>query len=198
MNTQTASVNTVRRRIFWISFAALIVVFDQISKWAMTEVIFRPYLNLPAQGFFDWYANTPERLDFLSIPITSFFNLVMVWNTGVSFGMLGDHGASAPLILIGFASIITLIFLVWMMRVSDHLNGICFALIVGGALGNIIDRARFGAVIDFLDFHAFGYHWPAFNVADMCVVLGVFFLVFLTITFELRAKDRYSNSSSEK
>jgi signal peptidase II len=191
MNNQPSSINAPRRRIFWMSLAALIILCDQISKWAMTEVIFRPYLNLPAQGFTDWYINTPERLDFLSIPITSFFNLVMVWNTGVSFGMLGDHGANAPIILIALASVITIIFLIWMMRISDHLHGICFAMIIGGAVGNIIDRARFGAVIDFLDFHLYGYHWPAFNIADMSVVMGVGLLVILTITFDLLAKDRY-------
>ena len=190
-------VNAAKRRMLWLGFALFIVLLDQISKWAITETVFRPQLGQTGTGFLDWYGTThSEFLPFISIPMTSFFNLVMVWNTGVSFGMFGDHGASAPLILIIMASAITLFFVIWMMRVSDHLHGFCFALIIGGAIGNIIDRARFGAVIDFLDFHAYGYHWPAFNVADMAVVVGVCLLIILSIAFDLLAKGRYRNPAS--
>lgn len=191
METISKPINALRRRIFWLALAVLIIALDQVSKWMITEGLYRPMIGEPSLDLLAWYQNTPELIPFLRLEITSYFNLVMVWNTGVSFGMLGDHGANAPMILIALASAITLIFLIWMMRINDHPHGVCFALIIGGALGNIIDRARFGAVIDFLDFHAYGYHWPAFNIADMCVVVGVILLMAVSIGFDLVTKHRY-------
>jgi signal peptidase II len=110
------------------------------------------------------------------IKITSFFNLVKVWNKGVSFGMFNNL-ANGQVIL----SILTLLiagfvlYLLW--KSKDKYSMIYLSLIFGGAIGNLIDRIRFGAVADFLDFHIGELHWPAFNIADSIVCIGVFMIL---------------------
>lgn len=106
------------------------------------------------------------------VPVTGFLNLVLVWNPGVSFGMLQGLGALGPWLLTGFAVAICAGLLVWLARDGRPATRLGIGLVLGGALGNIVDRLRFGAVLDFLDFHAIGYHWPAFNVADSAIVVG--------------------------
>lgn len=187
------------RRVIWIGLAFDIFLIDQISKWWITEIIFRPKIT-GQDGFnlLDWYLNTPTILSYIQIEITSFFNLVMAWNTGVSFSLFSGYGVYMPYILIAVASGITVIFARWLWRAESHLHGIACALVIGGALGNIIDRARFGAVIDFLDVHAYGYHWPAFNVADMAVVSGVFLLIITSLFFDIKRHARYRKRSKNK
>lgn len=107
------------------------------------------------------------------IEIAPFFNLVLNWNRGVSFGLLYNHHDMMPAALTAVAGLITCALLAWLWRAEQRLLAFGLGLTVGGALGNIADRVRFGAVRDFLDFHAFGWHWPAFNVADSAVVIGV-------------------------
>jgi signal peptidase II len=104
--------------------------------------------------------------------VTPFFNLVLVWNRGVSFGMLSGDPAWGPWYLTGMSAAIGAFLIVWLYRESRVVTRVALWLVLAGAVGNIIDRLRFGAVIDFLDFHAFGYHWPAFNVADSAIVVG--------------------------
>jgi signal peptidase II len=104
--------------------------------------------------------------------ITSYFNLVMVWNTGVSFGLL-RAGEEGRWLLIPLSLGIVAVLLVWLARAETRSLSLALGLVIGGALGNVIDRLRFGAVADFFDFHIAGYHWPAFNVADAAIVLGV-------------------------
>jgi len=113
--------------------------------------------------------------------ITSFFNLVMVWNRGVSFGMFSEHPEWMPIILTVVALGITAILIGWLWKAENKTTTIALSLVIGGAIGNVIDRVRFGAVVDFLDFHAFGYHWPAFNVADAAIFIGVVLLLIETI-----------------
>ena len=113
-----------------------------------------------------------------STAITPFFNLVTVWNPGISFGMLQDI-PNGQWVLSGVAIVIVVFLLAWMSKVDDRFTAIALGLIIGGALGNIIDRIRFAAVFDYLDFHAFGYHWPAFNLSDSFIFIGVF-LLFIT------------------
>ena len=158
------------KRIIWLGIALAVVILDQISKWVITDMVF----------------SAPDI--FTPIEITSFFNIVIAWNTGVSFSMFSDSGEYMPYILIAVASLIAIMFGFWLWKAKKHMFGICYALIIGGALGNIIDRARFGAVVDFLDFHALGYHWPAFNVADMAVVTGITMLIIFSLFFEKSAK----------
>ncbi|QDO95830.1 signal peptidase II [Ferrovibrio terrae] len=111
------------------------------------------------------------------ITVTPFFNLVMVWNTGVSFGMFSEDSAGRSWTLIAVSFVVTVWLLWWLWRAHSRLVAVALGMIIGGAIGNVIDRYRFGAVFDFLDFHAFGWHWPAFNVADCAIVVGVLLLL---------------------
>jgi signal peptidase II len=111
--------------------------------------------------------------------VTSYFNLVLVWNRGVSFGLMGGNDGDLQrwalvALAVGVAAVLT----VWLARgVDDPLQRWSFRLIVAGAVGNAIDRVVHGAVVDFLDFHYAGWHWPAFNVADSAIVVGAALLV---------------------
>ena len=118
-----------------------------------------------------------NNLQFPIVKITDFFNLVIVCNKGVSFGMFNnfDH-AKYFIFLINILIIICLFF--WLFKNSKKYIDFSLSFIIGGAFGNLIDRAVNGAVADFLDFHLFGYHWPAFNLADSFVFIGVFMLMF--------------------
>jgi signal peptidase II len=112
-----------------------------------------------------------------AVAVTPFLNLVVVWNRGVSFGMFASAGALMPWLLSGLALAVVVALGFWLRRVEHPLAGAALGLIIGGALGNVIDRVRFGAVVDFLDFHALGYHWPAFNVADSAICVGAALLL---------------------
>ena len=105
--------------------------------------------------------------------ITPFFNLVMAWNRGISFGMLNREMPWQNFVLAALAFAVVVVLLVWLWRTRQPWPATGIGLVAGGALGNAIDRIRFGAVADFFDFHLFGYHWPAFNVADSAIVVGV-------------------------
>lgn len=109
--------------------------------------------------------------------VTGFFNLVTVWNRGVSFGLFSNASHIGPWALSAVAAVISVILVFWLRKTENRLLGVGLGMILGGAIGNVIDRVRFGAVFDFLDFHAVGYHWPAFNLADCGVVVGVFFVL---------------------
>jgi signal peptidase II len=106
------------------------------------------------------------------VEVAPFFNLVLVWNRGVSFGLLNGAGGSSPWWLIGLAVAIAALLIVWLWRETRALARVALWLVIAGAVGNVADRLRFGAVVDFLDFHVNGYHWPAFNVADSAIVVG--------------------------
>jgi signal peptidase II len=106
------------------------------------------------------------------ILIAPFFDLVLVWNRGVSFGLLNGAGGSSPWWLIGLAGVIAALLIAWLWRETRALPQAALWLVLAGALGNVADRLRYGAVVDFLDFHLGGYHWPAFNVADSAIVIG--------------------------
>jgi len=133
-----------------------VVVLDQITKWWVIEVVMQP-----------------PRV----IPVTFFLNLVMGWNKGVSFGLLNQDSPYNAWVLSALALAITVGLLIWLARVRRRGLALAIGLVVGGALGNVIDRLRFGAVADFLDFHAFGLHWPAFNVADTGISIGAAIIV---------------------
>lgn len=172
--------------------AFLFVLADQLSKWAVTEMMIRPALGPDAGAplaFFAWLTGAPPRLPFAAVEVLPFFNIVMVWNKGVSFGLFNQGSDYGPLLLSFLSLVIAGIFLVWLFRTTSKLQGLAIAMVIGGAIGNVIDRARFGAVVDFLDVHISGYHWPAFNIADSCICVGVFLLIIYAFFFETREKD---------
>ena len=107
------------------------------------------------------------------IPVLPFFDLVMVWNRGISYGLFQSEGLSGTLILTLF-SLIAIAALSWWLTKTDRVfPAIGLGLVIGGALGNVIDRILYGAVADFFHFHAFGRDWYVFNVADAAITIGV-------------------------
>jgi signal peptidase II len=105
--------------------------------------------------------------------ITSFFNLALTYNRGISFGLFnGGAGLNAVLFSLAAATIVAVL-VYWLSRASSPFLAVAIGLIIGGAVGNVIDRIRLGAVVDFLDFHVGALHWPAFNLADSAICIGV-------------------------
>jgi signal peptidase II len=149
------------RFLAWLGLAGLVFLLDQASKlWVL--------------GSFALH----ERL-----AVTSFFNLVLVYNPGASFSFLADAGGWQRWFFVVLALGISAWLVVMLRRhASERLLPAALALVLGGALGNVIDRLRFGAVVDFLDFHFAGWHWPAFNVADSAITVGVVLLLWQQFT----------------
>ena len=179
-------------KIPYIILIILFFVTDQFSKWVMTEIIIRPSLYGDigvSRTLWEWLADAPARLPFTSIEILPFFNIVMVWNQGISFGLFNGGQNYGVFLLIVLALIIIAIFSVWLFRCSSRLQLLGIAMVIGGALGNIMDRVRFGAVVDFMDVHMMDYHWPSFNISDSCISIGVFLLIIYAFFFENREKD---------
>jgi signal peptidase II len=128
-----------------------------------------------------------------SMVVTPFFNLVLVWNRGISFGMFNEGSAYGAYLLSALSLIIVGFFITWLRKIDHKPLQIAICTVIAGALGNVIDRLIYGAVVDFLDFHAFGYHWPAFNIADSAVVLGIAFIICDSIFFEPKRKGSQDN-----
>ena len=108
-----------------------------------------------------------------TIRLTPFFNLLLTHNAGITFGMFNNGETANALIFSGLALIVVLVLVNWLRRVETLFLAVSIGLIIGGAAGNVIDRLLEGSVVDFLDFHAGSWHWPAFNVADSAICLGV-------------------------
>lgn len=140
--------------IMGIVVALLTIAADASSKWFLLQVL-------------DITHRPP-------IEMTEFFNMVAVWNRGISFGIFSDY--NQPFMLIGLSFAIVIVLLIWLSRCQSRFIAISLGLIIGGAIGNAIDRLRFGKVFDFLDFHIMGWHWPAFNIADSTIFIGVVLL----------------------
>lgn len=109
--------------------------------------------------------------------VSSFLNLRLSWNTGVTFGLFADYAKWMPYILIAVTLLILVVLLNWLRRATTIYASLGLGFVMGGAIGNVLDRFRYGAVVDFLDFHIGQYHWYSFNVADSAIVLGVGFLL---------------------
>lgn len=122
------------------------------------------------------------------IEVTSFFNLVPVWNSGVSFGLFRDYPSVVSWVIPLLACAVILWLISELSRLSTS-QQIGAGFIAGGALGNVIDRLRFGRVVDFLDVHLAGYHWPAFNLADAAIFIGAMLWLYGMIQGE-RTQDR--------
>lgn len=140
----------------WLVLSALIVAVDQLAKYAAVQLL--------AGG--------------KVVAVTPFFNLVLVYNRGAAFSILSDAAGWQRGLFIAIA-LVASAWIVWLLgrHASHRLFALALSLVLAGALGNVIDRVVVGAVIDFLDFHALGYHWPAFNVADSAITCGAVLLV---------------------
>jgi signal peptidase II len=169
-----------------IRYSAVIIFLitcDQMSKWWAIEHFFKQ--NISSSNFVTWLTTfEQERLAFMRTEVTSFFNMVMVWNEGVSFGMFSDAHDAMPIVLSIFAILLSCIFAAWLPKAVRPTTTYPICFIIAGALSNVWDRARFGAVADFYDVHIMGYHWPAFNIADSLIVIGVGLLALDTLFLE--------------
>lgn len=139
-----------------LALAAVTIVVDQAVKILLIAVL-----------------TDPDRI----IAVTGFFNLVYVKNFGVSFGLFNAGSSAGPWILSILSVAVAGGLVLWLRRIQSPWLGAAVGLIIGGAIGNAIDRIRLGSVADFFDFYAFGYHWWAFNIADAAIVGGVAFIV---------------------
>ncbi len=138
--------------------AALVLGLDRLSKWWLLE----PFAIAEREP----------------VTVTSFFNLVMVWNPGISFGLLGSNEQLGRWLLIGFSVIVVAVLIAWLFRIGSGLLALGLGFVIGGAIGNIWDRVIWGAVADFFDFHVAGYHFWAFNAADAGISTGVALLLY--------------------
>jgi signal peptidase II len=137
-----------------LATAAAVAILDQLSKAAVL-------------------ARFAGRILGDREPVTSFFSLALTYNRGISFGFFnGGAGLNALFFSLAAAAIIVVL-VYWLSRVTSPFLAVAIGLIIGGAVGNVIDRIRLGAVVDFLDFHIGYLHWPAFNLADSAICIGV-------------------------
>jgi signal peptidase II len=149
---------------------AAIALADQALKWWVTT---RLLADAPTPPW-AWLLTPPVPPEGAQVALAPFVDLTMVLNRGVSFGLLSGYAnAFLPLALSAATLVIIGALSVWLARTASRLQGAALALIIGGALGNLVDRLRLGHVIDFVDIHAGGWHWPAFNLADAAIVVGV-------------------------
>lgn len=140
----------------WLALSAVIVAADQLTKYAAVHYL--------AGGKI--------------VAVTSFFNLVLAYNTGAAFSFLANAAGWQRGLFIAIA-LIAAAWIVYLLRRYSHqrLFALALSLVLAGAVGNVIDRIMIGAVVDFLDFHAFAHHWPAFNVADSAISCGAVLLI---------------------
>lgn len=142
----------------WLWLSALVVVLDQATK-AMAEM----YLDR-----------------FESLQVLPFFDLVLTYNTGAAFSFLADAGGWQRIFFVVLTVVVLVVLLRWLkgLQARQKVLAAGLALVIGGAIGNLIDRIATGKVVDFLDFYYGSYHWPAFNIADSAIFLGVILLLY--------------------
>ena len=142
----------------WLWLSLIIIVLDQISKqWFESHFMLYEVMN-----------------------VLPFFNLTLTYNEGAAFSFLSDQSGWQRWFLSAVATVVTVVLVLWLrgLKLQERLTAISLGLIIGGAVGNLIDRLLFGHVIDFLDFYLGRYHWPAFNVADSAIFVGVAVMIY--------------------
>jgi signal peptidase II len=150
----------------WLAIAAGVILLDQLTKYLVVRAF--PLHEV--------------------VEVTPFFNLVLVYNRGAAFSFLSDAAGWQRELFMAIA-LAASGWIAWLLRKHAAETLFCFALslILGGALGNVIDRALVGAVVDLFDVHAFGHHWPAFNVADSAISCGAALLIWDAFTVKKSA-----------
>ena len=155
----------------FLGLSALVALADQVIKWLVQQSM--------AYG--------------QSIEITPFFNWVHLWNKGAAFSLFADSGGWQRYFFIAIAVIVSVV-LVKFIRDSRHrTEALAYAMLLGGALGNVIDRMFQGYVVDYLDFHWQSWHWPAFNLADIFIVMGVAMILIAGFRAEKSAENNTEN-----
>ena len=149
------------RQTRWLWLSALVVALDQGTKW-MAEAALDPYLP---------------------VPLVPSFNLTLMYNEGAAFSFLAGAGGWQRWFFAGLAALVAIVLGVWLHRLkaTERVTAIGIALVIGGAVGNLIDRLLTGRVVDFIDVYYAGWHWPAFNLADSAISLGVALLLIATL-----------------
>lgn len=161
--------------------AIFLLIADQLSKLCVVK----------------YFSNSVDEV----LKIFSFFNIIFVQNTGITFGIFSQK--ASPIFLIVLALLITVVFIFFTRKKlasteTKHYIFPCY-MIVFGAIGNIIDRIYYGSVVDFLDFHLLGYHWPAFNIADSAIVVGVgIFMIFSLLEEKCDRNNTIQNSQNSR
>jgi len=160
--------NVMNTGLSWLWLTLIFLIVDQVTKHQVA-------------GSMELYQ---------SIEVLSFFNITYVHNPGAAFSFLADQGGWQRWFFTAIAAIASIIFVVWLAKTpkQQKMLSIAFALLLSGALGNLIDRVLFGYVIDFLDFYIGNSHWPAFNVADSVIFVGAGLMIF----------DSFKNGNKEK
>src|SRR5436190_15873663 len=178
-NDKLKSTPRASRRMAWgpltgfgMAAALATLVLDQASKVWLLFVA-----DLGARG---------------RIAVAPFFDLVLTWNTGISYGLFRQEGRLGQLALLAFELVAVVLLWVWLARTTSRLAALALGLIIGGAIGNAIDRLAYGAVADFVLLHittaSFSFAWYVFNVADVAIVAGVIGLLFETLIGTVAAK----------
>lgn len=164
----------MKRFLGWLALAGVVIGLDQWSKLAVLARFFEGE----------------------SQPVSEYFNLVLVYNPGAAFSFLADHAGWQRWFFVILAVVICswLLRLIWQHR-NEILQPAAFSLVVGGALGNVIDRIAYGKVVDFLDVHVGLQHWPAFNLADSAICLGVGLMILAQLLESRTQKKQIENSS---
>ena len=141
----------------WLWITLLVIVLDQVTKIVADNVL--------------TYA--------LPVPLMPMFNFTLVYNKGAAFSFLSDAGGWQRWFFITLSILISVVLIVWIRKLNthQHLQTIALAMILGGAIGNLIDRSIYGYVIDFIDVYYQQHHWPAFNIADSAIVVGAILLI---------------------
>ena len=141
----------------WLALSFVALVLDQVSKWAI---------------------DSSMQL-YQSIPLVPYFNLTYLRNTGAAFSFLSEADGWQRWFFAGLAIVISAVIGVWLARLKEHetVLAVALSLVLGGAIGNLIDRLAYGYVIDFLDVYYQTWHWPAFNIADSAITLGVILML---------------------
>jgi signal peptidase II len=152
----------------WLWLSLLIVILDQATKWL-------------AEGLL---------LPFQPVPLMPLLNLTLMYNEGAAFSFLANAGGWQRWLFAGFALIMTLALTLWLLRLDkgERATAAALSLVIGGAIGNLIDRVQTGRVVDFIDFYVGTWHWPAFNVADSAISLGIVFLLVTSFRSELATR----------
>ena len=152
----------------WLWLSLLVVILDQATKW-LAEALLEP---------------------FRPIAIGPLLNLTLMYNEGAAFSFLSNAGGWQRWFFAAFALVMTIALVIWLVRLARHegVTAAALALVIGGAIGNLIDRLLTGRVVDFIDFYVGTWHWPAFNVADSAITLGIVLLLVTGFREELSKK----------